>query len=111
MALGVALIAIGATLNIIGTIGLLRFPNYFVRIHAATVAVIGGCVLPMVGVAVAAYGVWEGAGIVTSFGAIATAIFIFITLPVSSHAIARAAARMKIDRQPLDHDHLKEDKG
>ena len=108
--LGTGLVILGAVLNIIGTLGIIRFPNYFVRLHAATVAVIGGCVLPLIGVAVLAYGMWEGTRTVTSLGAIATAIFIFLTVPVSSHAIARAATKMGADRSPIHHDHLKEDK-
>lgn len=110
VALGATLVAIGAALNIIGAVGIIRFPNFFVRIHAVTVAVIGGCVLPMVGVAILAYGMWEGGGITTSLGAIATAVFVFLTVPVSSHAIARAAARAGIERGPLSYDHLEEDR-
>jgi multicomponent Na+:H+ antiporter subunit G len=110
MVLGAGLMVLGVALNIIGTLGILRFPNYFIRLHAATVAVIGGCVLPLVGISILAFGMWEDAGVVTSLGAIATATFIFLTVPVSSHAVARAATKMKIDRAPLYHDHLKEDK-
>lgn len=106
-AAGIALVVLGAALNMIGSIGLIRFPNYFVRIHATTVSVMGGCFLPLVGVALMAYG---GADVVTALGALATGGFIVLTAPVASHAIARAAAKSKIDRGPLVCDHLEEDK-
>lgn len=107
--LGYALVLLGALLSIIGSVGIIRFPSYFVRIHAATVAVIGGSVLPLVGIAILSYGLHGSDGIITSLGALGTAVFIFLTAPVSSHAIARAAAKMKVDRRPLEADHLEED--
>lgn len=109
LAIGAFLLVLGGVLSIIGAIGLLRFPSYFVRIHAVTVSVIGGSVVPLIGVAFLSYGVHGQDGVVTSLGALGTAAFIFLTAPVSSHAIARAAARMRIPREPLEHDHLEED--
>ncbi len=109
--LGVLLVALGIFFNVVGSIGLIRFPSYFVRMHAATVAVMGGCVVPLVGVALLSFGKLGFDGMVTALGAIATGAFIFLTSPVSSHAIARAAARRKIDRRPIYYDHLEEDKG
>ncbi|MDI9643622.1 MAG: monovalent cation/H(+) antiporter subunit G [Candidatus Verstraetearchaeota archaeon] len=107
--IGIFLVVLGGLLNIIGSIGMLRFPSYFLRIHAATVAVIGGSVVPLVGIAFLSYGIHGSEGVVTSLGALGTAAFIFITAPVSSHAISRAAARMRMPRGPLTHDHLEED--
>jgi multicomponent Na+:H+ antiporter subunit G len=104
---GFVLVILGAVLNVIGSIGLNRFPNYFVRIHASTVSVMGGCFVPLVGVAILAFG---SSDLATALGAIATGIFIFLTAPVSSHAVARAAAKSRIDRGPLCCDHLEEDK-
>ncbi|XRH74838.1 MAG: monovalent cation/H(+) antiporter subunit G [Candidatus Methanosuratincola verstraetei] len=109
LVIGTFLVVLGGALSIIGAIGLLRFPSYFVRIHAATVSVIGGSVVPLIGVAFLSYGIHGQDGIVTSLGALGTAAFIFLTAPVSSHAIARSAARMRIPREPLEHDHLEED--
>ncbi|MBC7120525.1 MAG: monovalent cation/H(+) antiporter subunit G [Candidatus Methanosuratus sp.] len=107
--IGIFLLVLGGALSIIGSIGLLRFPSYFLRIHAATVSVIGGSVIPLIGVAFLSYGVHGNDGVVTSLGAIGTAVFIALTAPVSSHAIAKAASKMKISRQPLEHDHMEED--
>lgn len=110
-ALGIIFVLIGIFFNVVGSIGLIRFPSYFVRMHAATVAVMGGCVVPLVGVALLSFGKLGWEGIVTALGAMATGAFIFLTSPVSSHAIARAATRRKIDRRPIYYDHLEEDKG
>lgn len=109
LAIGAFLVVLGGALSIIGAVGLLRFPSYFVRIHAVTVSVIGGSVVPLVGLAFLSYGIYGKAGIVTSLGALGTAVFIFLTAPVSSHAIAKAAVRMRIPREPLEHDRLEED--
>lgn len=107
--IGIAIVALGAFFNVVGALGLIRFPNYFVRMHAATVAVMGGCVVPLVGVALLSLGKSGYLGIVTALGAVATGAFIFLTSPVSSHAIARAAHKMKIERKPMYYDHLEED--
>lgn len=79
------LFAIGAGCALIGAMGILRLPDVYNRIHAQTVVVVGGVIIMLIGVAVL-----EG---LSSYAlkALLIALFIFLTNPVGSHAIARAA--------------------
>ena len=79
------LLAIGSVCSIIGAIGIVRFPDFYNRVHADTVVVVGGAMLLMLGA-----GISGGLDIFT-VKAIVIALFVFITNPVSSHALARAA--------------------
>ena len=96
--IGLILVTIGAMCDLAGALGLVRFPNFFVRLHAATVGTIGGAVIPLFGVAlIAAVSSqigpfrWAVAG-----GAVITAILIMIIAPAGSHALAYAAHKAKI---------------
>lgn len=110
---GMALTAVGAFCDLVGSIGLLRFPNFFVRLHAATVGTIGGAAYPLVGVAlVAAACDFLGPAkwfIVT--GSVLTSIIIVLTAPAGSHALARGAHRSGVPVEPKVCDLLEEDRG
>ncbi len=79
------ILIVGAFCTLVGCIGLLRFPDVYNRIHAQTVAIIGGCVLSLLGLCL-----YTGLSVYT-LKAITIAAFLFLTNPISSHAIARAA--------------------
>ena len=83
---GMLLLCVGAACAIIGAMGILRFPDVYNRLHAQTVAIVGGAVLILLAVALL-----EGTNFAFSIKSVIIAIFIFITGPVGSHAIARAA--------------------
>ncbi|MCX8198859.1 MAG: monovalent cation/H(+) antiporter subunit G [Sulfolobales archaeon] len=110
--LGQALIAIGVFCDLIAAIGLLRFPNFYLRLHAATVGTIGGAFVPLIGAALLAIGStylgsyrWFIAG-----GALVTAIIVLILAPAGSHALARAAHRSRAAVvEPKVVDYLEED--
>ncbi len=112
--LGEIAIGIGVIADLIAAIGLLRFPNFYVRLHAATVGTIWGAFLPLIGVALVAAGAdflgsyrWFMAG-----GSLVTAILILILAPAGSHALARAAHRSRAAKvEPKIVDHLEEDRG
>ena len=95
---GEVLVAIGVFCDLMGALGMLRFPNFFVRLHAATVGTIGGAVVPILGAALIAAGCdflgyyrWFMAG-----AALVTAILILIIAPAGSHVLARATHKSKI---------------
>ena len=84
-ALGSALVLVGAVLAVIGTVGVLRFPDFYTRLHAAsvtdtaaaTLAIFGMVLLaPSMAIVFKLAGVW---------------LFLFLTGPTSSHALANAA--------------------
>ena len=82
---GYILIIIGIIFNICGCIGLVRFPDVYNRLQAATKCVTLGTILLLVGVAIAG-----GSGSMAA-KAIICAVFILITSPTAAHAIAKGA--------------------
>ncbi|MCD6324011.1 MAG: monovalent cation/H(+) antiporter subunit G [Desulfurococcales archaeon] len=108
---GEIMIGVGVVSDVIAAIGMLRFPNFFVRLHAATIGTIWGAFLPLVGVAILSVGAdylgsyrWFMGG-----GALITAVLILILGPAGSHALARAAYRSKAAKvEPKCVDHLEE---
>ena len=83
--IGYILIAVGILFNIFGCIGLVRFPDVYNRLQAATKCVTLGTVLLLVGV-----GLVSGIG-PTAAKAIICAVFVLITSPTAAHAIAKGA--------------------
>lgn len=75
----------GSTFLIIGTIGLIRFPDFFTRLHASSIVDTLGCILIMLGLMLQA-----GLSIVT-MKLILVVIFILFTSPTAVHALAKAA--------------------
>ena len=82
---GYILITIGVVFDIFGCIGLVRFPDVYNRLQAATKCVTLGTVLLLAGVALAS----QLGAIVSK--AIICAVFILITSPTAAHAIAKGA--------------------
>jgi multicomponent Na+:H+ antiporter subunit G len=79
------LLIIGALAMLLAGIGVIRFPDLFTRMQAATkAATLGaGCMLTAVAVHFDDVGVTTRALLVTAF--------LFLTAPVAAHVIARAA--------------------
>jgi len=93
---GSVLLFIGGVFDLIASIGLIRFPNFYVRLHAATIGAIYGAVLPLIGVSLIALGLPELNGrFIIAGGAFATAIILLIIAPVGSHVLAHAAHKSR----------------
>ncbi len=82
-----ALILLGALLMLLSSFGLLRMPDLYIRLSAASKATSLGAILLLSGFAL----VQTDSALV--FRVILTILFVLITVPVSSHAIARAGYR------------------
>ncbi len=100
------IISIGILADIIGCIGLVRFPDVYTRLQASTKCVtLGTCGI--------FFGVFFYYGF-TSIGikALLVMIFIFLTSPVSSHALARAAykSNIKLSEKSICDEYKKEKK-
>jgi multicomponent Na+:H+ antiporter subunit G len=79
------LIAVGVLFDIFGTLGLVRLPDVYNRLQAATKCVTLGTCLILVG---AALGAESGVFVVR---ALLCAVFVLVTSPVGAHALARGA--------------------
>jgi len=106
---GMALVTLGAVYDVIAGIGMVRFPNFFVRLHAATIGAVGGAALPLVGVGLIALASSQlgpyryGVGVVCFI----TAAAILITAPTGSHILAYAAYKSRsAPKEPCVHDSL-----
>lgn len=104
--LGYLFMAIGMFCSIVGALGIVRFPDVYVRVHAATVSNIGGATLMTFGLALAS----APSNISFAIKAALIGLIIFTTSPVGSHAIIRAAYRSGVPLWPGSVcDKLKED--
>ncbi len=83
--LGGAVCLLGALLCIVGTIGVLRFPDFYTRLHAASITDTSGAMLILIGMGLLAPGWLIVLKLFTIF------IFILLTSPAASHAVANAA--------------------
>jgi multicomponent Na+:H+ antiporter subunit G len=87
----VALIAVGLFFLTVGTVGLVRLPDVYNRMHATSKATtLGAASIFLAGFA---YFGPQGAGLVSLVGI----VFLFVTAPTGAHMISRAAQRMGID--------------
>uniref|UniRef100_A0A7C5THL0 Cation:proton antiporter n=1 Tax=Ignisphaera aggregans TaxID=334771 RepID=A0A7C5THL0_9CREN len=109
--LGSMLIAIGAFYELIGAIGMLKLPGFYLRLHSATVSCIGGSVLPLIGIALIALGL-ENLGVQGLYitgTCVVSAIIILLLAPSGSHSLARAAyIANAVSKEPLVYDALQE---
>ncbi len=79
------LLIIAASFNLIASIGLLRFPDLYTRMHAASKAGTLGSGLMLVVIAV------QSGEVDIATRALAGVVFIFVSAPISAHLLARAA--------------------
>jgi len=86
--IGMALVTIGFAFQILGALGLIRLPDVYNRLQAATKSITMGAISIAIGV-----GIMDTSLLAKS---ILVAVFLLITNPISSHAIARSAYRSKV---------------
>ncbi len=82
-----ALLLIGASFALIGSFGLARLPDFFMRLHGPTKATTLGVGSMIVGSMV--FFSTRGDGL--SLHELLIALFLFITAPVSAHIVGKAA--------------------
>ncbi|MBN2885476.1 MAG: Na+/H+ antiporter subunit G, partial [Chromatiaceae bacterium] len=102
------LILLGALLTFIGSLGLMRLPDFYSRLHGPTKATtlgVGSLLL-----ASALYFSTRGAGL--SLHEALVTLFLFITAPVSAHLLAKAALHLRLaSRAPVPERVEREDEG
>lgn len=83
------LLLTGGLFALVGAVGLLRFPDFFMRLHAPTKATtlgVGSLLLASM-----AAGWWRGE---TGMHELMITLFLFITAPVSANLMAKAAIHL-----------------
>ena len=78
-------ILLGSFLILVGSIGLIRLPDFWSRLHGASIADTGGVLFLLIGMMIQAGSIWIFLKLV------AIGIFLFVSSPTASHAIANAA--------------------
>ena len=92
MSLAIALFLLGGMfIFTIGVIGILRFPDFYSRLHAAGKSDSLGAVLVVIAVALYNIQDFNLANALVSIKIILIAVFIFVASPTATHAITKAA--------------------
>jgi len=86
----VALVVVGSLFLFVGTVGLVRLPNVYNRMHATSKATTLGA--SSILLAAFVYFGGDGAGLAALVGI----VFLFITAPTGAHMISRAAKKMGV---------------
>jgi len=89
-----ALILTGSLFALIGSIGLWKLPDFFMRLHGPTKATTLGVGSLVIGSLV--YFSSRGEGL--SLHELLITLFLFITAPVSAHLLAKAAMHQRVRR-------------
>lgn len=86
---GTTITGIGIVFLFLGNLGVLRLPDVYNRIQAGTKCTTLGAFLTIIGVGILQPGwIWK---------ALFISIFVLVTNPISSHAIARASRRSGVE--------------
>lgn len=109
---GMTLLIVGGILDLIASIGMNRFKNFYLRLHAATIGAIGGGFYPLIGLGLLSltFDWLETMKYYVAGISFTTAFFLALTAPVGSHALAQGAHRSRaVMPEPVIIDKLLED--
>ena len=94
---GLIISLIGSIFLFLGSLGIFRFPDVYNRLQGGTKCTTLGAFLTVIGV-----GIMEPTWLLKT---IVIACFIFLTTPISNHALGRASRKIKVplcDRSVID---------
>ncbi|UII30589.1 monovalent cation/H(+) antiporter subunit G [Fulvivirga ulvae] len=86
--IAIVLLALGALFILLASVGLIRLPDIYTRMHATTKAPTLGIMLMLTGLCI------YFPSFPTVIKSLLILIFIFLTIPVASHMIGRSAHMM-----------------
>lgn len=89
-----ALLLVGAAFSAIAALGLLRFPDVYTRLHAASKAGTLGAGLILIAVGIES-GDWS-----VAVRCVLGLVFLIVTTPVAAHLLARAALKSGVSPDP-----------
>ena len=95
-----ALLWLAGAVTLVGTLGILRFPDFYTRCHAATMVSVGGFTLALAGIAL-----YNPIGIYLSKVLLILAVNL-VTNPTATHALADSAYSLGIRPARLVRDEL-----
>jgi multicomponent Na+:H+ antiporter subunit G len=85
------LIVAGIFFFAVGVLGVLRFPDFYTRLHAAGKCDSLAAILVIVGIALYNLADFSPSNLLVSFKILAIAVFVFIASPTATHAVTEAA--------------------
>jgi len=88
-----ALLVFGAAFVLLGSLGLVKLPDVYARLHAPTKATTLGVGSILGASALAAFARGDG----VSVHEVLVTIFLFMTAPVGAYLIARAALHLRVE--------------
>jgi multicomponent K+:H+ antiporter subunit G len=97
-----ALVLVGASFTLIGSIGLLKLPDFYMRLHGPTKAT----TLGVGAILIASVLHFSFTAEAISLHEILVTVFLFIAAPVSAHLMAKSALHIKlkhVERTQSDH--------
>jgi len=109
---GAAILFMGGVLDVIASVGMNKFKNFYLRLHAATIGSIGGGVYPLIGLSIMVLGLDVPATFkyYITGSALISALIIVLTSPAGSHILAKAAHKSRETLpKPVIIDRLKEE--
>ena len=84
-------VVVGTFFGLVATVGIIRLPDLYSRLHAASKSDTLGSVLSLAGLAIVL-------GVTTeSMKLVFLVVFLFVTSPTAAHAIARAAKEEEVE--------------
>ncbi|HHY49944.1 MAG TPA: monovalent cation/H(+) antiporter subunit G [Alphaproteobacteria bacterium] len=89
------LVVAGSAFSFLAAVGMLRLPDLYTRMHAASKAGVVGAGLVLLAVALVAGDLAVGLRAILGIG------FLLLTTPVSAHLLARAALRAAVKPSPI----------
>lgn len=93
-------LVVGAFFILVGAVGLVRLPDFFMRLHTPTKA----STLGVGGVLIASM-IWFAARGQVALHELLITLFVFVTAPVSASVMAKAALHLRLrSRAPLPDD-------
>lgn len=93
--IGCALLLLGALFSLVAALGVLRLPDLYTRMHAASKAGAVGGGLVLLAVALLSFDVGVALRAIIGF------VFLLLTTPVAAHLLARASYRSS-DQSPVN---------
>ena len=108
-------IAIGCIFNMLGAIGLHRFPDVYTRLHAGTKCTTFGSIFLIGAVIIQSVSVWVTDGLsspqsILCIHALIALVALLLTNPTSAHAIGRAAHRRGVKPTGAEEEDLEKEK-